>query len=78
MKIIIQNRITRLFFRKPGLWTNDVAKAKDFDGALAAFNFAEMNLAGANAEILFKKENPVVRNHLKTLARQEISAQTIH
>jgi hypothetical protein len=41
MKILLQNVLNRMYFRRPGVWTADSASAHDFKDAQAVFDFVE-------------------------------------
>jgi hypothetical protein len=54
MKILIQHRVTGHFFKALGQWTSDIEEGRNFEGALVAFQFAELHQL-ANTEVVFKK-----------------------
>jgi len=41
MKILLQNVLTRMYFRRPGVWTANSQAAHDFIHAQAVFDFVD-------------------------------------
>jgi hypothetical protein len=41
MKILLQNVLNRMYFRRPGVWTADSQAAHDFKHAEAVFDFVD-------------------------------------
>jgi hypothetical protein len=57
MKVLLQNLNTKLFFRKPSGWTEDIEKARDFPNSLNAINFCNLNgLKDVQVLLKFKQQ----------------------
>jgi hypothetical protein len=41
MKILLQNVLNRLYYRRPGVWTADVEAAHDFEHSQTVFEFVD-------------------------------------
>ena len=71
MKVLLQNKKTRLFLKEPGAWTQDVNEAFEFINSGKAIDFAfEQQLADVHVLLWFKEQNyslaiPFQREHVE-------------
>jgi hypothetical protein len=57
MKLLLQNVLNQLYFRRPGVWTADADAAHDFERAQAVFEYVDdQNLH--DVQIVVKVEGP--------------------
>jgi hypothetical protein len=57
MKLLLQNVLNHLYFRRPGVWTADADVAHDFEHSQALFEFVDQqNLH--DVQIVVKVEEP--------------------
>ena len=58
MKILLQNKKTRLFLKEPGAWTQDINDAFEFINSGKAIDFSfEQKLTDVHVLLWFKEQN---------------------
>jgi len=58
MKVLLQNKKTRLFLKEPGAWTQDINDAFEFINSGKAIDFAfEHQLTDVHVLLWFKEQN---------------------
>jgi hypothetical protein len=71
MKVLLQNKKTRLFLKEPGAWTQDINDAFEFINSGKAIDFAfEHQLTDVHVLLWFKEQNyslaiPFQREHVE-------------
>jgi len=71
MKVLLQNKKTRLFLKEPGSWTTQITDAYEFINSGKAIDFAfEHQLADVHVLLWFKEQNysltiPFQREHVE-------------
>lgn len=60
MKILIQDRETKLYLKSASTWTDDVEQAYSFAAAFTAFKFSQSH-AMENVEVVFQPEGEPVQ-----------------
>ena len=71
MKVLLQNKKTRLFLKEPGAWTQDINEAFEFINSGKAIDFAfEQQLSDVHVLLWFKEQNyslaiPFQREHVE-------------
>jgi hypothetical protein len=70
MKVLLQNLNTKLFFKRPGGWTDDLEKARDFPNSLNAINFCNAN-GLRDVQVLLKFNQPRYDVALPVLNRKD-------
>jgi len=70
MKVLLQNLNTKLFFRQPAGWTEDIEKARDFPNSLNAINFCNTN-GLKNVQVLLKFNQQRYDVALPVLSRRD-------
>ena len=62
MKILIQNRKSKLFFKSINSWTPNEDEAANFSSALAALNFSSQQSLG-DTEVIFRTKHDLASSN---------------